>query len=353
MINPELARTLRPVAEPQVFENAYTADQHRRLLDLVKHNGPWPLIVAHHFKSGEELLATTSGMLPAGVKPTIEQFTTPVFRGFLSYDQVCLYPEILDCFYNSSFLERVRNYWGAKYAEPDSMLFNIQGPCSGGSAPHVDATRFRGLTLENTPVWLMNIMVKSGLFKRWQARKAQVIAWFYRGKIGGGFYYWPDGPFEAPKHIRAPMWGRAVVVENEMMFHTAESCGPAALRKPVGLAFHSMMGADPTSENDWQITTDDRVIQRIPESELRFLVHWGANVYMDLDELKRMRDHTDDLTHSRIFEILERDLRARGVGFALPSDPLTDPGFIQITNEAYGIDRPRILPPEPEEQRAA
>ena len=46
------------------------------------------------------------------------------------------------------------------------------------------------------------------------ARKAQVIAWWYRGRIGGGFYYWPDGPLEPPEHVPAPMWGRAVVVEN-------------------------------------------------------------------------------------------------------------------------------------------
>jgi len=349
----ERAAVFRPVARPVVFENAYSEDQHRRLFDLAKRRGPWPLIVAHHFKSGEELLATTSGMATDGVKPTIADFTTPVFRGFLTYDKVCLYPEIQDCFYNPSFLDRVRAYWRAEYAEPDSMLFNLQGPCPGGSSPHVDATRFRGITLENTPVWLMNIMVKSGLFKRWQARKAQVIAWWYRGRIGGGFYYWPDGPLEPPEHIPAPMWGRAVVVENEMMFHTAESCGPPALRRPEGLEFHSRLAPDPESEDGWRITTDDRVIQRIPASEIRFLVHWGANLYRDLDELKQALDHTDDLTHERIFDVMTADLRQRGVAFDIPSDPLADPAFIALVNDVYGIDRPRILPGEPVEQIAA
>lgn len=352
-MNAECAPLLRPVAEPIVFENAYSEDQHRRLLDVVRRHGPWPLIVAHHFKSGEELLATTSGMLPTGVKPTIEQFTTPVFRGFLTYDRVCLHPEIEDCFYNAAFLARVRAYWKADYAEPDSMLFNIQGPCSGGSAPHVDATRFRGLTLENTPVWLMNIMVKSGLFRRWQDRKAQVIAWYYRGRIGGGFHYWPDGPLGQPKTIAAPMWGRAVVVENEMMFHTAQSCGPAAQRKPTGLAFHSKMGPDPDTLDGWQITTDGEPIQRIAADELRFLVHWGANVYRDFDELKTAHDHTDDLSHERVFEMLIHDLRARGRSFTAPSDPLTDRDFIALTNDVYGVDRPAIIPDEPAEDVAA
>lgn len=352
-MNAERANLFRPVAEPIVLENAYTEDQHRRLLDVVKRHGPWPLIVAHHFKSGEELLATTSGIAPEGTKPTIADFTTPVFRGFLTYEQVCLYPEIQDCFYNPGFLDRVRAYWKADHAEPDSMLFNIQGPCSGGSSPHVDATRFRGITLGNTPVWLMNIMVKSGLFRRWQARKAQIIAWWYRGRIGGGFYYWPDGPLEPPRLIPAPMWGRAVVVENEMMFHTAQASGPASLRKPAGLEFHSLMGPDPESGNGWQITTDGRVIQRIPEEELRFLVHWGANLYRDLDELKTVRDHTDDLTHERIFDVFLADLRARDVRFEMPSDPLADPAFIRLLNAVYGIDRPRILPSDPVEEGIA
>ncbi len=349
----ERAKNLRPVTEPRLVEGAYTNDQHERLLDVVRKNGPWKLIIAHHFQSAEELIATTSGMLPEGVEPTLDMFLSPVFRGFLSYNEVCLHPEIQDCFYNPRFLDLVRDYWGAQYAEPDGMLFNIQGPCTGGGSPHVDATRFRGITLENTPVWLMNIMVKTGLFKRWQARKAQVVTWYYKGSIGGGFTYWPDGPHEQPKQIHAPMWGRAAVVENEMMLHTAEACGPASQRMPQGLALHSLMEPDPDSYGDWRITTDGEVIQQIPEEEFRFLVHWGANVYMDFNELKTTLDHTDDITHEMIFEILLADLSKRDVSFEAPSDPLTDKSFIELLNDVYGIERPLYFPPEPEENLAA
>lgn len=349
----ERAKILRPVAEPRIVEGIYSEDQHARLLGVVRKNGPWPLIIAHHFENAEELIATTSGMIPEGVEPRLEMFLSPVFRGFLSYDKVCLYPEIQDCFYSPRMLDLVRDYWGAKYAEPDGMLFNIQGPCTGGGSPHVDATRFRGITLENTPVWLMNIMVKTGLFERWQARKAQVIAWYYKGRIGGGFTYWPDGPHEQPKQLRAPMWGRAAVVENEMMFHTAEACGPADQRMPAGLAFDSLMGPDPEREGAWQITTGAEVIQRIPEEEFRFLVHWGASVYMDLAELKTAIDHTDDIGHDQIFEILLADLARRGVRCDTPSDPMNDKRFIAQLNDVYGIDRPLYFPPEPEESLAA
>ena len=349
----ERAKLFRPVAEPVIVENAYSEDQYRRLLGVVRRNGPWSLIVAQHFKSGEELIATTSGMVPEGITPTLDMFVSPVFRGYFSYGGVCIRPEIEDCFYNARFLKLVREYWGAQYAEPEGMLFNIQGPCGGGGAPHIDATRFRGMGLDNTPVWLMNIMAKSGLFKRWQARKAQVIAWYYRGRIGGGFVYWPDGPHEKPRLLEAPMWGRAAVVENEMMFHTAQTNGPLAMRKPGGLAFNSLMEADPDREGGWRITTDGEVIQRIPEEEFRFLVHWGANVYMDLDELKVTRDHTDDITQEKAFEILISDLRARGEKFDVPSDPLTDRAFITLLTRVYDVGLPLHYPPEPPDAVAA
>lgn len=347
------ASIFRPVAPPRVIEDAFTPDQHARMLDVVRRNGPWSLILAQHFKSPEEVVATTSGSVPEGFKPTWDMFLSPVFRGYFGTASTSFHPEIEDCFFNSRFLGLVRDYWGAKYATPENMLFNIQGPCSGGGNPHVDATRFRGVSMQTTPIWLMNIMVKSNLFERWRAKKAQVIAWYYKGRIGGGFTYWPDGPFEQPRQINAPMWGRAVVVENEKMFHTAQTNGPAAMRRPEGLAINSMMEADPENAGGWRITTDGKVIQHIPEEEFRFLVHWGADIFMDMAEFKRAHDHTDDLTHEMIFDIIISDLRKRGESFVMPSDPLTDTAFIGLLTRVYDAGQPTISPPEPVECEAA
>jgi hypothetical protein len=343
----------QPVADPQVIEGAFTADQHARMLSVVRENGPWQMILAQHFNSPEEVIATTSGMVPEGFTPTWDMFVSPVFRGYFGKASTAFYPEIEDCFLNTRFLDLVRGYWGAKYATAENMLFNIQGPCQGGGSPHVDATRFRGISMNNTPIWLMNTMVKTGLFERWRAKKAQVITWYYQGRIGGGFTYWPKGPAQAPQQIKAPMWSRAVVVENEMMFHTAETCGPAAMRRPAGLAIHSTMQADPEDATGWQIVTDGNVIQRIPESEFRFLIHWGADIYMDMAELRVALDHTDDLTHDMVFDTIVADLKARGVAFDMPVDPMTDPAFISVLTRTYDPGQPAIFPPEPEEAMAA
>lgn len=342
----DISAVIRPVAEPQIIENTYSDDQHARLIKLVREKGPWKMILAQHFASAEEVVATLSGAMPEGVEPTFDMFLTPNFRGYLAQHGVCLYPEIEDCFHNSKFLDLVRGYWKADYAQPDNMLFNINGPCVSHDPAHIDATAFRGIDQQNAPIWLMNTMTKSGLFKPWQRKKAQVIGWFYKGTVGGGFTYWPEGPKAAPKRIPAPMWNRAVVVENEMMFHRAEPNGPVDQRMPKGLAFESLFGADPDVADGWQITTDGQVIQSVPAQEMRFLVHWGADIFMDYEELKKVKEHTDDLSHDQVFDMFIADLRERGQTFEVPTDPVRDPAFIRLLTQVYDPGAPSQYPAE-------
>ena len=349
----ELANSFRPVAPPQILEQVYSDDQHRRLMDVVRRHGPWQLILAENFETPEEVIATTSGELPEGVEATWDMILTPVFRGYLGRQGVCFHPELEDCYYNSQFLELVRAYWGARYAEPETFLFNIQGPCPIGGPPHLDGTVFRGMTMENTPLWLLLTMAKSCLFRRWQAKKGQVIAWYYRGKVGGGFNCWPDGPQGEPLQIESPMWGRAVVVENERMFHHGQACGPVAERRPAGLDIRSVLGVDPETKDGWRITTGDVVNQRIPAEELRFLVHWGARLFTDFEELKITFDHTDDIAAETAIGILIDDMRSRGVPFEIPTDPMNDRGFVRLVSQVYDIGGPTNIPPDAIDAQAA
>src|SRR6185369_13141629 len=156
----DLASTLKPITPPRVLEEVYTPDQHARLLNVVRREGPWKLILAQHFASADEVLATVSGSLPEGVTPTFDMFLTANFRGYFAKNGTALYPELEDTFLNTQFLDHVRSYWNAAYARPESMLFNIQGPAESLDPAHLDAVSFRGITMKNTPIWLMNIMGK-------------------------------------------------------------------------------------------------------------------------------------------------------------------------------------------------
>jgi hypothetical protein len=96
-MQPNAADNFLPTAPPRVIENAYSEDQHQRLLGVVRRHGPWQLILAENFKTPEEVIATTSGKLPEGIQLTWDMILTPVFRGYLARQGVCFYPELEDC----------------------------------------------------------------------------------------------------------------------------------------------------------------------------------------------------------------------------------------------------------------
>lgn len=103
---------------------------------------------------------------------------TPTFRGYLANYGAVLYPQLHDCFYNERFLQMAKEYWNAEYAKPQLMLFNINGPCANRDPGHLDSPSFRGVRHENAPTWLTSVMGKSGLFRDYLIKMAQVITWF-------------------------------------------------------------------------------------------------------------------------------------------------------------------------------
>lgn len=333
----QMSQILRPVAPPQVLEGVYTDDQYERLLGVVKRNGPWPTIAAHHFDTVDELIATVTGVVPENHGLTLDDIASPIFRGFLAQNSVLYYPELFDCFYNARFVELAKDYWGAQYAKPTMMLFNICGPApsTAPQAPHLDAVTFRGVRIENAPVWLQNCMAKSGLFTDYLLKMAQVITWWYLGE-NGTFTYWPDGPLGEPAVLEHPLWNKGVLVQNEMMFHRGDPVGAFDSPAIPNLKHRSMMGWD-ESEGRWYISTDDEKVFWYEPDQLRFLVHWNAEVYSDLDEAKRVMDHKDDLTIDRAVEMLLADMRAKGRKIADPSDPLHDVDFVRALIETYTI----------------
>ncbi len=215
------------------------------------------------------------------------------------------------------------------------MLFNICGPHNTGLAPHLDAVTFRGIGIENSPIWLQNMMGKSGLFTDYVVKMAQIITWWYRGEPGG-FTYWPDGPYGPPANLAMPMWNRGVVVQNELMFHRGDPVGPPEDRAIEGLKNRSLFGYDLVND-DWVITTDGRIIKRYRPEQIRLLVHWNAEMYSDRDEVEKVMDHSDDITHDRVIDTFLADLRARGVSVREPSDPLHDEEFIQALTNTYDV----------------
>jgi hypothetical protein len=134
------------------------------------------------------------------------------------------------------------------------------------------------MTMENTPIWLLMTMAKSFLFRTLAGEEGPGHRWYYRGQIGGGFNCWPDGPRGEPMQINGPMWGRAVVVENERMFHHGQACGPVTdAQAPRASTSHRRFGVDPEAGGAGGSPPATAVNQRISRlSRCASSVHWGA-----------------------------------------------------------------------------
>ena len=283
----------------------------------------------------EELVATSTGVVPEGLDLTLDDLATGHFRGYLAKGSTCLYPELEDCFYNRPFLDLVRDYWGVGLARPTHMLFNLCGPHHSGLNAHLDAVQFRGIRLESSPVWLQNVMGKSGLFGEHMVKMGQVITWWYLGE-NGTFTYWPNGPLAAPEVLAHPLWNKGVVVQNEMMFHRGDPVGRPEERDIPGLKHRSLIGYD-AERDDWAVTTDGEVVRRYQPGEMRLLVHWSAELFDDMGEAERVFEHTDDLTAHQACERLLADMRTKGVDVTEPSDPMHDTDFIKALIATYTI----------------
>ena len=72
-----------------------------------------------------------------------------------------------------------------------------------------------------------------------------------------------------------------------------------------------MFTGDPADRDSWLLKNGDEVIARHHTDELRFLVHWSAEVFEDFDELKKNMDGTDDLTVDKAIDMLVDDLGKR------------------------------------------
>lgn len=341
----EISNILRPVSPPRQLDNVYTDDQRERLLNVVRENGPWKLIIAQEFSSFEDLMATMSGAAPEGVEASMDSYVTPTFRGYIANYSSVLYPEIHDCFYNEKFLDLAKSYWNAEYAKPQMMLFNINGPCANYDPGHLDSPSFRGVRYENSPNWLNSVMGKSGLFRPWLIKMAQVITWFSHDG-SSGFTYWPEGPFSPPKRLQPPIYNRGVLVQNEMMMHRGEANGPLDQQRPAGLRFDTMFAGDSASRDHWVLKNGEDVIARHHTDELRFMVHWSAEVFEDYAELKKNMEGSDNLTHDRAIEMLIKDARSKGHAIETPTDPLNDPAFIRAINAVYDLGGPTSYPEE-------
>ena len=310
---------------PILLDRAFEAPE--RIRDLVRRHGPyWPTM--RYVANASELSALD------GRAREIE--IVPWFRGDWAYGEPRVEgaEEILA---NPVFAEAAHTLFEAEVVRPQIVYVNVNGPMAVGPA-HIDVPAFRGVDRTEYPVTFLHLMHRSGLFEAQRVSIATAVAWFYEGE-GGAFEYWPDGVEAPPRRIEAPMSNRAVVGDNERMFHRVASIGAAGAPPLRGASLDVELVCAEDGES-WSAVDDGVSLARYASRDIRVSVSWKAEVFADSEAARIREEHLDDLRLAEVVEVLRQDLDDRGIDVSPAEDPLRDEAFIRALNEAYPLPTP-------------
>jgi hypothetical protein len=239
---------------------------------------------------------------------------TNYFREEYAYGDEVLFDGIEPFLHCEGFVDAARRLHGRDVIQPVIVYANIL--VEGQElAVHTDVPEFRGANRRELPQWLMVVMRHSGAFRDWYMPIATGIAYFGESK-GGELAYYPEGA-SGPVETLETRHNTAILLDTDSVFHGVDRVGGpdapiAALKPGMNLQFDG---------GKWRIRDGDEVVATYDWPQVRYSVSWKAYCFVDEDERRRWREHTDDLTLDFILDRLTDDLRERGV---LDGDPPED-----------------------------
>jgi hypothetical protein len=300
------------------------------VLALIRSAGPmWPL--ANYAGNDAEMAAL--GSRPA-------TFVPPWFRqdfGALGKPLVDGAELLLD---NPRFIDAAHGVYGEGcVVRPSNAYVNIMGPTPFPFTPHLDVPAFRGFTRADHPIWLLKLMMNSGLFEHWRIKIATAVSWFYDGE-GGDFHYWPDGA-DGPEMVESPPFQNvSIVADNESTFHGVAPVGPPTVKMVESINSHSRLVR---GEGGWDaIDADGATIVRFTDDEVRITVSWKADIFLSADEAQLADSGSDTLDTARVIKLFQADLEARGVAIDLPEDPIHTEEWVALIAATYPEHPPRM-----------
>lgn len=314
--------TPRLCRKPIILDRAF--DEPDLVRALVERGSPYWTVQRYLQNHSEMTALSEAGRRDSGARMLV----APWFRGDWAYD-VPLVPGVEPILGEPRFADAARRLFDAEIVVPQQVYVNLNPPMPQVDPAHVDVPTFRGVDRKNSPVWLLAIMLKSGLFDDWYVPLATAVAWFYEGK-GGGFRYWPDGPDASPVD-RPCISNSAVVGDNDRMFHCVLAIGenPTLVR---GLTLDSQLHV---AGGIGRIVEAGSELARYDAGELRVSVSWKALVFRDDRERERYERKEDALTHAEVTRLFCADLARRGLDATPPTDALGERGWVDRLNAAY------------------
>ncbi|MCH8133145.1 MAG: hypothetical protein IIA30_11400 [Myxococcales bacterium] len=228
-------------------------------------------------------------------------------------------------------IEATRRFYDAEVVVPHSLYVNWMAAIERGGPAHTDNPRFCVRDRSNTPMWLLRVMLWSGLFDRWAIVQATSI-WWMNDVEGGEFLYWPEGPDEPPQRHFGEMANTALVGDNHGMFHQVGPVGPFD-RGTLLVTPRAELAPVADGSGDWAVIDRGEVRYRAPLETYRVSVLWKADVYRDEQERRRLAAET--LSIPDVARVFDRDLSERGADFRFDLDRIEDPGLIGALSAVY------------------
>lgn len=314
---------------PVVVDRAFEDPDAIRAL-VAQHAPYWPVL---RYAVGANELKAVGGAAHGITVP-------PWFRGDWAYGEPLVEgaERVLG---NPAFRDAAAQLFGAAVVRPQIVYVNVMAPMASSGPPHVDVPAFRGIDRREFPVWLLHVMHRSGLFARWKIDIATAVAWFYEGE-GGEFEYWAEGAGAAPRRVVAPLSNRAVVGDNDVMFHRVATIGAAGARQPDRASLSAELLPDAADPAVWRVVDGDRECIRYVERDLRVSVSWKAECFPDEATARVADEHVDDLDLETVVERFLEAARQSGVPLDRPADPLHEPSFVEALSALYPIPAPSV-----------
>ena len=289
------ARIARPIVE---LDAVFTDGSW--LASMFATNGPY-------WNQGRYLSAAgAASQMPGGVASTVG---VPWYRQDWALGGVPLVDGADRLLAHPPFAAAARQVFDGTVVRSHTLYANVQLPAVGTDLGHTDVPEFRGITRDRYPVALLHLMNRSGLFTRWQLDICTAVTWVWGGPRGD-FVLWPDGPDRAPRRFEPPLTGRAVVCDNDRVFHAvgdfASPAGPApALLTPTSQVH--VVG------DRFALRDGDVVCGSWPRSAVRLSVSWKAYVFADDAAARVFDEHLDDLDEADVLAVFAAALDRRGV----------------------------------------
>lgn len=315
-VEPAVRRPDGPLAPPIVLERAF--DDPRPIRALFAAGAPYKSLSAVHRE-------------PPGTP------AAPWFRNFWALGGKVLVAGAESAFANPNFIAAARRSFGAEVVMPLAMMTNLNPPAPA-APPHLDLPFFRGAHRRELPSWLLAPMGYSGLFQRWAIPVASAITWFYDGE-GGGFEYWPDG-LDAPSRTEANLGSnRAVLADNEYMYHRVRQIGdPARFFPQNTIAYDARLER---RDGGWRIMHAQATLADYDDAEVRLSVLWKAFCFRSRSEADAFLAGNDPLTPAQVVDLFQRDLRRRGIVLDPPSSLEGTDRWADAIRRTYAAGTPR------------